>query len=157
MKYNFNQNEVLNCMLSTATAKISINGTYWNMVALSERFGEYAKKVPYSTSLSVLDGSYGIEVSFAWLPKKPFGQHNGPDCTEIISMSFEGKTKTVWSNDKSTRKPLTDEYEQVQNIINNAVDKHLNKIRNSKDRHRYSEEWLSGHQDDTIVRSRKKK
>lgn len=157
MGNNNNQNEVLSCMLSTASANISINGTYWNMVEISEYFREYAKKVPYNTTLYILDGAYGIRVSFLWMPKKTFGRQNGLDCTEIISMSYEGKIKTVWSNDKSYRRVLTDDYEQVQNIINNAVDKHLNKIRNSKDRHRYSEEWLSGRQDDTIVRSRKKK
>ena len=157
MVKDFNQNEVLNCMVSTAIANISIDGTYWNMVALSERFGEYAKKVPYCTSLSILDGSYGIEVSFAWLPKNPYRPQDRLDFAEIILMTYEGKTKTVWSNDKSTRRVLTDDYDQVQNIINDTIAEHLNKIRNSKDKHLYSEEWLSGRQDDIKVRSRKKK
>jgi len=156
MNNYINQNEVLNCMLSSALAKISFNGTYWNMVAISEKFGEYAKKVPYNTSLSILDGFYGIKVSFLWIPKKPFWRQNGLDCTEIILMTYGGKTKTVWSNDKSTRKPLTDDYEQVQNIINDTVNEQLNTLWNSKDKHQYSEEWLSGRQDDTMVRSRKK-
>ena len=156
MEKNNYQNEVLNGMLSTAIANISINGTYWNMVAISEEFGEYAKNVPYSTSLSILDGAYGIKVSFLWIPKKPFGQHNGPDCTEVILMHYKDITKTVWSNDKNAHKVTTDDYEQVQNIINNTINEHLNELRNSKDKHLYSEEWLSGRQDDTKVRSRKK-
>lgn len=156
MENKFNQNEVLNCMLSSALANISFNGTYWNMVEISEYFREYAKKVPYNTSLSILDGFYGIMVSFLWIPKKAFGRQNGLDCTEIISMSYEDKHKTVWSNDKSLRRVLTDDYEQVQNIINDTVNEQLKTLWNSKDKHQYSEEWLSGRQDDTMVRSRKK-
>lgn len=152
-----NNNEILNCMLSTANAKISINGSYWNMVEISEYFREYAKKVPYNTTLSILDGAYGIMVSFLWIPKKPFGQQIGPDCTEVIFMNFKDKIKTVWSNDKSTHKVLTDDYSQVQNIINNTINEDLKKHGINIDTHLYSEEWHSGWLIDTSVRSHRKK
>lgn len=155
MEKKVSRNEVLNYMVSSAIANITISGSYWNMVAISETFGEYAKNVPYSTSLSIFDGSYGIEVSFLWIPKKPFGHHNGPDCTEFITMKFNDRRKTVWTNDKSTRRVLTDDFEQVQNIINDTINEHLDKLRNSKDKHLYSEEWLSGHRCDIVVRCHK--
>lgn len=157
MENKVSRNEVLNCMISTAMAEISIQESYWNMVAISEKFGEYAKTVPYSTSLDITDLISGAEVSFLWIPKKPFGQHRGPDCTEYITMTFKDKTKTVWSNNKSTRRVLTDDYEQVQNIINNTISEELKKYGISIDTHLYSEEWHSGWLIDTRVRSRKKK
>lgn len=157
MENNYYQNEDLRFIVSSAMAEISIHESYWNMVAISEIVGEHAKKVPYNTALIISDGAYGIKVSFLWMPKKPFGQHNGPDCTEVINMYFKDKSKTVWCNDKSTRKVLTDDYVQVQNIINNTINEYLNKLRNSKDKHMYSEEWLSGRESHTRIRSRKKK
>lgn len=157
MENKVSRNEVLNCMISTAMAEISIQESYWNMVAISEKFGEYAKKVPYATSLYITDLISGTKVSFLWIPKKPFGQQNGPDCTEIISMNYKDKVKTVWSNSRLTHKVLTDNYEQVQNIINNTISEDLEKNGINIDTHMYSEEWHNGWLIDTRVRSRKKK
>ena len=127
------------------------------MVAISERIGEYAKIVPYNTALYITDLISGTKVSFLWIPKKPFGQQDGPDCTEFITLFFQGKSKTVWTNDKNTRRVLTDDYEQVQNIINNTISENLKNIGINIDTHLYSEEWRSGYLNDTRIRSRKKK
>ena len=157
MHNKFNENEVVDCMVASVTANISIQESFWNMVAISEKIGEYAKTVPYSTSLCITDLMSGTKVSFLWIPKKPFGQQIGPDCTEVIFMNFKDKIKTVWSNDKSTHKVLTDDYSQVQNIINNTISEDLKKHGINLDTHLYSEEWHSGGLIDTSVRSHRKK
>lgn len=157
MEKKISLNEAINYYVSAASATISFQESFWNMVAISEKFGEYAKIVPYNTSLRLKDLISGAEVSFLWMPKKPFGRQDGPDCTEFITLFFKGKSKTVWTNDKNTRRVLTDDYEQVQNIINNTISEDLKKQGIIIDTPLDSEEWRSGWLIDTRVNSRKKK